>query len=359
MGLNSNFAKKHWLAIFPFACFAAAIFLLMFLDYFNLENFAFLNQAGFFFDYAWKGRMYLLVFLILFMFEFLLNRNKLESIIQAKAKKRLRILLIIVFALVPLAYIVAINFFGFGQTVLSVGNVLRGSYWSANSVNGAQFLARDWPITIEYIVFSLSSFMFVFAAYGKAGFKAFSISLTFVIGNAVFFFIDTWFPYGAFWPLQLLTQPTAASAAGLLRIMGYRFSYYVMPGFAATPVLTSYMGLPLSVTIDWPCAGIHSLLLYSLIILFFFKDSGISKLRRVVYFAVGAAGAFGANILRVATYFTVMVNQGSVAANYFHDTFGELFSIGWLFLYILAVLIIQRFNLVEKVLAKTRYLHHC
>jgi len=358
MRLTSDFIKRNWLIIFPLASFAAAIALLAFLSYFKLESIVLFNQNGGFFDETWKGRMFLVVFLMLFMFESVLMGQQPAHGNQAKAKSWLTILLVVVFALFPLAYAVAFNFFGVGQTVLSVGNALRGSYWRAVTVNGAQFLERDWPITLEYIVFSVSSFVCVLAGYGKAGLKVFSISLAFVAGIAVFFFIDTWFPYGAFWPFQVLTRPTAAAAAGLLKIMGYRLSYTVMPGLASSPILTSGTGLPLSVTIDWPCAGIQSLLLYSLIILLFLKDSSISKLRKVVYFAVGAVGMYSVNVFRVVTYFTVMVNQGLNAANFFHDTYGELFSAGWLFLFIFAVLIVERFDLIEKALVKARSLRN-
>jgi len=360
MRLNSTFIKKHWLVIFPLAAFTAAIALLMFLDYFNLENIAFFNQNGFFFDYTWKGRMFLLFFLMLFAFEsvLVLNGRKLSPANQAKPKSRLAALLVIIFALIPLAYIVAINFFGLGQSVLSIGNALRGSYWRANSVYWKIILNGDWPLTLEYVVFSVSSFACVLAAYGKAGLKFFSISVAFVAGIALFYFLDTWFPYGAFWPLQVWTRPTAACAAGLLKTMGYRFTYSVAPGLDSTPVFTSGMGLPLSVTIEWPCAGVQSLLLYSLIILLFFKDSAISNMRKAVYFAVGAVGMFGANVLRIALYFTIMVNQGLIAAQNFHNAYGELVSTAWLFIYIFIVLIIERFNLVEKTLAKTRSLRN-
>ena len=280
--------------------------------------------------------------------------QRLASISQAKAKNRLVVLAVIIFALVPLAYIIAINFFGLGQSVLSVGDALRGSYWRANSAYWNIILNGDWPLTLEYIVFSVSSFACIFAAYGKAGLKVFSISLAFVAAIAVFYFLDTWFPYGAFWPLQVWVRPTASSAAFFLKTMGYRFNYSVTPGLDSTPVLTSRMGLPLSVTIEWPCAGVQSLLLYALIILLFFKDSAISNLRKTAYFVVGAIGMFGVNVLRIVLYFTIMVNQGLIAAQNFHDASGELVSSGFLFLYIFCVLIIERFDLVEKSLVKTR-----
>jgi thaumarchaeosortase len=354
MHLNSDSITKHWKLILPLASFCAAIALLMLLDYFNIENIALFNQRGFFFSYTWKGRMFLLVFLMLFAFEAISNRHTLAQINRASSKNRMRIILLVTFAIVPFAYIVVINFFNAGQFVLSVGEAVRGNYWTASSIYWNLIADGDWPLALEYVVFTVSSLVTVLVAYGKDGLKLFSISLAFVAGITIFYFIDTWFPYGAFWPLQVLTHPTADAAAGVLRIMGYRFNYIVMPGLDSAPIFTSGTGLPLSVSIQWPCAGIQSLLLYSLIMLLFFKGTGITTLRKVGYFLVGAVGTFGANVFRVVTYFSVMVNQGLTAANQFHDTFGELFSAGWLVLFVFVVLLIERFGLVERTLARVR-----
>ncbi|MCW4034659.1 MAG: hypothetical protein NWF03_04780, partial [Candidatus Bathyarchaeota archaeon] len=61
--------KKSWLQVCLLACFIAAIILLIILDYYNLESIAMFNTRGFYFDYTWKGRLFLLFFLWLFVLE--------------------------------------------------------------------------------------------------------------------------------------------------------------------------------------------------------------------------------------------------------------------------------------------------
>jgi len=70
MSLADKLLKKSTLTLFMFVLFAAAIVLLIVLDYLNLEAYAPLNFGGFFFDYSWKGRMFLFIFLTIFFLEY-------------------------------------------------------------------------------------------------------------------------------------------------------------------------------------------------------------------------------------------------------------------------------------------------
>jgi thaumarchaeosortase len=344
--------RKYWFHIFLLASVLSAISLLMFLDYFNLESIQLFNDRGFFFEYTWKGRMFLLIFSMLFVIESMLGWDGLKPNFQQKHRSLLRMILISLFALLPLIYIISINFFGLSQTVLSVGESLRGAYWKAQSPYWYLILGGDWPLVLEYIVFSISFLFTILLAYGKLGLRSFSITLSLVAGIAIFYFIDMWFPYGAFWPFQIFTRPTAALAGFVLKNLGFQFSLVFPASLDASPILTTQAGLPLSVTVEWVCAGVHSLLLYSLIILLFFKKSAISTRNKIGYFVIGAIGTFLANVLRVVTYFAVLANQGLVAAGVFHDTYGELFFAGWMLLYISLITVSQKFQLPEKVLGK-------
>ena len=150
-------------------------------------------------------------------------------------------------------------------------------------------------------------------------------------------------------PFQLLTLPTAACAAILLDILGYSFSLSFSPGADAMPIIrTQAGGRWYSVGIAWPCAGVHSLFLYTLIILLLFKKSNISRFRKTIYFIAGAIGTYSVNILRILVYFRILVNQGLSAAQTFHDVYAELLFVAWILLYILLIICIQKFRLVEK-----------
>ena len=352
MHFRSDKIRKYWFHLFLLASTFSAITLLMFLDYFNMESIQLFNQEGFFFEYTWVGRMFLFVFAMLFVIESMLDWDKLEPNAQQTPRSLLKIIIISTFTLLPLIYIVSVNFLGLNQTILSAGELLRGTYWKTQTPNFQIFLEVHWPLTLEYIVFSISFLGTVILAYGKSALKSFAISLGLIGGVSFFYFIDTWFPYGAFWPFQILARPTATLAGVFLQSLGFQFRLTIPNGLDASPIFTLQTGLPLSASIEWVCAGVHSLLLYSLIILLFFKKNTIAISYKIGFFAVGLFGTFIVNVLRVVTYVAILANQGVVVAGVFHDTYGELFFAGWIFLYISLIILVQKFQLPAKVFAR-------
>jgi thaumarchaeosortase len=347
--LSISMLKESWLHVSLIACFAAAIALLMFLDYFNLEKIAFFNNTGFMFDYTWKGRLFLLFFFWLFVLESFTGLKSLNGERGIKSRSKLRLIAVFLVALIPLIYVIGINFLGLDQIVIRVGELIRLDYWKANSIFWSNFVNGDWPLSLEYVVFTIAFVATVLLAYGKKGLRTFSISAALVAGIAVVYMIDTMYPGGAFTPFQVFALPTSACAAAVLQAIGMRFSLVFSPILASTPVIATYVnGSMVPTSIAWPCAGVQSLFLYTILILLLFKKSDISLFRKSVYFIIGAVGTYSVNVLRIVTYFVLLVNQGTDAALTFHNVYGELYFFAWILLYMLLIITIQKYNLVEK-----------
>ena len=358
MHLKWGDLKKSWLHLALLACFALAIFLLMFLDYFNLEKISFFNNIGFFFDITWKGRLLLFLFFWLFALISFSERKSLEEIAANGRKSGFRILLIFLFALIPLFYIIGVNFLGLDQTIISIGDWLRGEYWKANTAYYENSLMGDWPMSLEYLVFAAAFVGTVLLAYGKKGLKTFSLPASLVAGVGIIYMIDTMYPGGAFTPLQAFALPTAACAAVLLQILGIPFSMYFSPGPTSTPtIVVTAQGASAATGIAWPCAGVHSLFLYTVIVLLFLGKLDVSGFRKATYFVVGFVGTYFVNVLRIVTYFVLLIGQGRAVALTFHNVYGELYFFTWILAFILLILAIQRFALVER-LKRIIYRNH-
>ena len=351
--LDWEMLKKSWLHLSLIACFGIAVFLLMFLDYFNLEKISFFNNNGFLFDVTWKGRLFLFFFFWLFAVVSFSEFRSLGGILQASSRSRLRLLFILVFALVPLLYIIGVNFLGLDQPVIQAGDFLRGEYWKASSSNWENFLTGDWPLSIEYLVFTLSFLATLFLAFGKRGLKIFSLAIGLIAGITVVYMIDTLFPYGAFVPLQSFALPTAACAAVLLQALGIPFNFAFSPtALGSMPVIVvSAQGASVATSVAWPCAGVHSLFLYTVLILLLFGNSNISGFRKAIYFVVGLVGTFSVNVLRIVRYFVLLVGQGKEVALTFHNVYGELYFFTWMLGYFFLIWGIQRFSIVERLKA--------
>lgn len=214
-----------------------------------------------------------------------------------------------------------------------------------------EFIPFHWPLSFEYLILTLSFIMATIFAYKKAGLKTFAISLSLMTGITTFYMLDTVYPLGIFKPLQLLTLPTTGVTAAFCEILGYetRIRYPITaPGYGVFPRITIVAGRKSAYAdIGWPCAGVHSMFLYMLIILVFFKKSDISNFRKVIYFIIGAAGTFMANILRIYSYLIIALNN-QIEAQKFHDKYGELYFFTWMLLYLITIICIQKFKLVEK-----------
>lgn len=345
-----EWVKKSWLHLSLIACFAGAIALLMILDYFNLEKIAFFNNVGFFFDYTWKGRLYLLFFVWLFALESLLVFKSSNEAMENTPRRKIKLLAIFVCALIPLVYIVGVNFLGFDQAIIRAGEFIRLEYWKANWAYWENSLTGDWPMSLEYVVFTISFLATILLAYGKRGLRIFSLSAALVAGIGVVYMIDTMYPSGAFTPFQAFALPTAAFAALFLQAIGMPFTMSYAPGyFGASPIISvTANGVTSPTSIAWPCAGVHSLFLYVIIALLLFRKSDISSFRKSIYFVIGAIGTYFVNVLRIVTYFVILVNQGKEAALIFHNVYGELYFFSWILGYIMLIVGIQKFKLVEK-----------
>jgi len=352
LNINTDWLKKSWLTVTLLACFATAIGLLMFLDYFNLEKIAFFNNTGFLFDYTWKGRLFLLFFVWLFALEAFSSFKSLNEEDGAKRRNKLKLAAILALALIPLIYVIGVNFLGLDQTVINLGAFIRLDYWKANWAHWENSLTGDWPMSFEYVVFTVSFLATTLLAYGKKGLRAFSISAALVAGIAVVYMIDTMYPAGAFKPFEALALPTAACAAVFLEAIGIRFTMFYQPAPSAAPIISlTAQGSMVQTGIAWPCAGVHSLFLFTIIILLLFKKSGISPFRQAIYFIIGAAGTYFVNVGRIVTYFVILINQGQEPALVFHNVYGEMYFFSWIVVYILLIVGIQKYSLVERTIA--------
>lgn len=330
------------------------IALLLVLDYFDLESFQYFNiktypqhnPTRFVFEETWKGRMFYLFFIWLFFIEFIINRDRMLH----KKPGRSAAIISMVCLLIPTIYIIAVNVVpGTTTLILDIGQRLG----IKEPLDRESLLTFHWPLSFEYVVFWLSFILATTAAYGLLGLKNFSISISLLSVMTFAYAINTLYPSQLSVHL-LITFPTTALSAAVLSILEYtvymNFPYVhpARPGYPL-PLLTIRSGIKsYSAAVDWPCAGVHSLLLYVLIIFVFFKRSELSSFRKAVYFICGFFGAYFVNVLRITSILIIGLNSGYQAAQAFHDSYGELYFLAWMMLYMLLIICVERFMLVKR-----------
>lgn len=343
------------------------------------------------FESTWKGRFPYVFFLWLFFLELALGWERLPKKTFSKSKW-VRAPVAVVAMAVPTAYAIGTYMFGLRQEVIEVGSLLGLPPFGYDKA----FLTDHWPLSFEYLVFTAFFTASILLTYGVKGLRRFSVSLFFLGAIGASYTTDTFYPFGTLILLQKIVPLTASSAANVLNWMGYkaRLFHYELTRQVGNRMIKELINIiwiggeepQLVFAINWPCAGVHSLFIYTFVILLFLKEAPFYLQREVVYGAVpkrlrfmveserlsflmqrkttrkavlaaealivnvlrmvpvltivvvGAVGTFIVNVLRIASIYIIGINVGPEAAVVFHSYYGELYFIVWILLYLFAII---------------------
>lgn len=306
------------LPLLPLVAFLVPLTWLYFLDASSFES-------------MWKGRTFELFFVWLIGLELILGWENFKQT-KLSSLRSPRTILLALFMVLPTIYVLASYYFGLNQAITD---------WSlANSMKGGW--ASAMPLSIEYLVFAAFFTVIVFLTFGKKGLTNYAIPAFFMLMVGAIYIIDNVYPYGQFTLFQFFVPTAAYAAAAIFNLMGYTTSLTEQTDIVhgTMPVLT--VSGPLGSTefgIAWPCAGIESFLIYTVVVLLFLKRMPISWKAKIGYFAFGAIITYFINIMRIVTIFMIGMENGaaSEAVDLFHKYYGPLYSITWIIVYPLLI----------------------
>ena len=280
------------------------------------------------FELMWKGRTFQLFFIWLIALELILNwetlqPNKINKLASAKTFALIAVLLL------PTVYVATSNYLGLNISMVETARQIGIMWWNSMALSA------------EYLVFTVLFGLMIFLQFGKKGLKDFSVSLFFLGTVGVLYTIDNIFPYGQFTPFQLLVPTTARLAVNILNAMGYQTSLTTvgnMSRLTATDPANSLRTATFNIA--WPCAGIESLIIFTVVALLFLKRMPISWKAKAAYLAVGAAVTYLINILRITAFYPIGMDYGTTSeqVKLLHCYYGPLYSITWIIFYPLIIL---------------------
>jgi thaumarchaeosortase len=273
------------------------------------------------FEQTWKGRTYYLFFLWLVLLETILNWEELKA--DRKNVRTFKNIPLAITLLSPTIYVAITWYLGLNTRIID--------FASGHGI--LPFVVDFMPLSTEYLVFAVLFALIILMGYGIDGLQNYSLSTIFLSLIGFIYTVDNLYPLGGFTPFQAIVPTTTTLAANVLNLMGYQTSIFTMAsaGYGWIPFLYA-QGSRGSATfgVGWPCAGVESLLIYTVTILLFLSKSAIPRLQRAVYFVVGALVTYFINILRIVTIFVIQINEGDLARQRFHDYYGQLYSIVWI-----------------------------
>jgi exosortase/archaeosortase family protein len=295
------------------------------------------------FEQTYRGRTFLLFFLWLAVLEMILSWEKLQRN-KINKLRSIRTISFVVALLLPTLYVVIANYYGLNTIITN----LTSQYIAPLDIGETQkLIAASWmPVSFEFLVFAVLFCLVIMLVYGITILTDFSMSILFLGIIGLLFLVDELYPGGKATPLQIFVPITATLAGNILNLMGYGTTYDIVNDYAYGPMpFLMVKDFPWAgFEIAWPCAGVESLLIYTLTVFLFLKKTDIPWKYRIVYFAIGAVVTYVINALRIVTLFMIAIqkgpsfNVGDYDFQRFHNYYGMLYSIIWIVSYPLIII---------------------
>jgi len=190
----------------------------------------------------------------------------------------------------------------------------------------------DFIVMAIFIIVSLSIF------FGKRWIRIAPAGPIFLAGTAIILSLDAFFPYDTLGPLQYIVPYFVQANVWLITVLDLgtavaRDNVMFLRGDHGSMALQVF----------WPSAGVHSIIIFSLVIGAFMLKLNITRTRKSIYFVLGIIGTIVVNLIRIfsLSWYALKVTTDPVAWEEYHKIAGEIMFLPWLFAFILVVIVIE------------------
>ena len=199
-------------------------------------------------------------------------------------------------------------------------------------------LIFSWTWMWDFIVMTAFMVAALFIFFGTKWIRISPAGPIFLGGSAVILSLDAFFPYDTLGPLQYVVPYLVQTNAWIITT----FDLGIATARDNLLFLKGDHG-PFALQVFWPSAGVHSVIIYSLVMMAFLLKMNIQKNRKIVYFAIGILGTIGVNMIRIfsLSLFALKVSTNAVEFEEFHSVAGEIMFLPWLFIFLLIVTAIE------------------
>lgn len=220
--------------------------------------------------------------------------------------------------------------------------------WLASAAEGYGIPGiLNWIWMWEYIAFSLYLMGVISALFGPGALRRLCAGPIYGIGMASILLLDALFPYESIGPLHSMALLIVRIVVALAPLAGIKL--IDVPSLSVPRPSLRYSGNSLWVWgmngfvilgINWPCVGVLSMLIYSLIIAVLMIKLDAPLRRKLVYAIFGAIGTFAINVLRIfaIVYYTAFI---SIDIRIFHELIGEALFLAWVSAFLIIIVAME------------------
>ena len=199
-------------------------------------------------------------------------------------------------------------------------------------------LIDSWTWMWDFVVMAIFVVIALTIFFGKRWIRIAPAGPIFLTGTAIILSLDAFFPYDTLGPLQyvvpyfvqinvwfitLLDIGTAVAKDNVMFLQGEHGS--------------------MALQVFWPSAGVHSIIIFSLVIGAFMLKLNIPRYRKAIYFVLGIIGTITVNLIRIfsLSWYALKVTTDPLVWEEYHKIAGEIMFLPWLFAFILVVILIE------------------
>lgn len=213
-------------------------------------------------------------------------------------------------------------------------------------------LVDSWVWLWDFIVMSFYVASSLFILFGKKWYKIAPAGAIYLAGSAAILALDAFFPFDSLGPLQFIVPIYLQIDQGVINFID---NYVVNvgpenPDNPANPanardnllILNGLHG-PFALKVYWPSAGVHSMIIYTLVMLAFLLKMDVPLKRKLIYFAIGTFGTVGVNVIRITalSLYALVVTTNVSEWEAFHSVAGEIMFLPWLGIYLGIVMYVE------------------
>jgi thaumarchaeosortase len=272
-----------------------------------------------------------------FLFAMAFIGAELVGLRYSLAKKRL--LMVAVMAALTISYFIALPY--------GLSDYIRNGK-DAYNVS----LVDSWMWMWDFIVMAIFVASSLLMLFGKKWYKIASAGMIYLAGSALILALDAFFPFDSLGPLQIIVPIYLQIDQAVINFIDTSVINVgpQTPNNSAEPALARgnllvMNGLhgPFALQVFWPSAGVHSMIIYTLVMLALLIKMDMPLPRKLIYFAAGTLGTVATNLVRIVSLslYALVVTTDIQEWEAFHSIAGEIMFLPWLGIYLGVVIYIE------------------
>ena len=206
-------------------------------------------------------------------------------------------------------------------------------------------LIYSWEWFWDFLVITIFAISASILMFGKKWIRIVIAGPVFLAGSAIILSLDAFFPYDTLGPLQYFVPHLVQTNVWIINA-------FELGTATARDNLMFLQGDhgPFALQVFWPSAGVHSVVIYSLVMMAFLLKMNIKRNRKIMYFGLGIIGTIVINLIRIfsLSVFALKVSTNPVEFEEYHSVAGEIMFLPWLFGFLLVVTIIETKRMKKK-----------